>query len=353
MDGAYSAYEDAHEGVVIDPSMTGACVDCHEGKVASASNSLHTNLWGYKEAIEKRCDCEYDIESSEGFGMRCAGCHTGCGECHISRPNSVGGGLIAGHVIKKTPHMAYQCEACHGSRIANDYEGHTEGNQMDIHRFRGKNCFFCHSGQELHGDGMSQNASGHYEHRYEVETMPRCEDCHSDTQDANSYHEAHWGGTTGVDLQCQVCHSQPYKNCTTCHPNPAGSDSGFTIHPSVVQLKIGQNTLPDLRSEYDYVIVRHVPVDPDSTYNDPMWGGSGLDLDNFNDVPTWKYASPHNVIRNTTQCEDAGGGCGSSCHDNADTYKGYYLREVDLLDALEQALPDYDANLPVVIEEFH
>lgn len=342
-----------------DPSMTGACNEvCHDAPnhvdiYNSAQNSLHTNLWGYKALIEARCGCEYDTETSEGFQLRCAGCHTGCGECHISRPNSVEGGFIDGHLFKQTPHMADQCEACHGSRIGNDYEGKTEGNEMDIHRFRGKNCIFCHSGQEMHGDGQSQNASGHYEHRYEVESGPRCEECHGYAQDENSYHEAHWEGWTDVNLQCQVCHSQPYKNCTTCHPNPEGSDEGFTIHPSVLQLKIGRNTIPDLRPEYDYVILRHVPVSPDSTYSDPMWGPGGVVLSQFDDLPTWKYSSPHNVIKETAQCEDAGGGCGSSCHDQAEVYKGYYLRDADLRDLGGEPLPDYDANASVVIEEFH
>jgi len=332
--------------------MSGACEDCHGEIVASAQNSLHTNLWGYKAAIEKRCSCEYDTGESDGFGLRCAGCHTGCGECHISRPNSVGGGFVDGHVIKRVPHMSDQCEACHGSRIGNDYEGMTEGNEMDIHRFRGKNCSFCHTGQELHGDGLSTNDSGHYEHRYEVQSAPTCESCHADVQEANSYHDAHWQGYTDVNLQCQVCHSQPYKNCTTCHPNPADEHEGFTIHPSVIQLKIGKNTIPDLR-DYDYTIVRHIPVHPDSTYNDDMWGPGGLDLPNYDDEPTWRYSSPHNVIRWTEQCVNSGGGCGSSCHDNTDVYKGYYLREIDLYDDLGQALPDFDANIRVVIEEFH
>ncbi len=324
-----------------DPSVTGACDDCH-GEIAEANaNSLHTNLWGEKHMIERRGQCDF-APYEDSYNVNCGSCHTTCGQCHVSRPNSVGGGLIrnGGHKFRKSPHMSEQCTACHGSRIAFDYNGEGEGNAPDVHRTTGHLCEDCHTGDEMHGDGQSHNLSGHYEHRYEVVSMPRCEDCHAESDPPNEFHEAHSVGDVDVRLQCQVCHSQPYKNCTGCHVE----DTGFSIEPSSLSLKIGHNTLPD-RSEYDYVVVRHIPIDQDTYAN---WG---LALPGYDDYPTWAYSSPHNIqlwtAQTTTENE-----CESACHDEpgADP-KGFYLREVDLLDELGNPLPDREANLRVVITD--
>ncbi len=341
---------------MVDASLAGACNGCHHDDIVDAvGNSLHTNLWGYIDAANKRCTYETGIEDTEGFGLRCAGCHTGCGECHISRPNSVGGGFVDGHDFRKRPHMTDQCTACHGSRIGIDYLGQhdVDGDEVfdypaDVH-WSGNfmTCEECHSGNEMHNmtPGNGEDL-GIFPHRYAMTEMPRCEDCHGDVVEANNFHEAHWEGWTGVDLQCQVCHSQPYKNCSNCHPNPAGSEHGFDIDPSVVMFKIGKNPL-DERSEYDYCVVRHVPVNETETYEDPMW--DGIILNDFDAVPTWKYNSPHNIRLWTAQTTvEAGQGCGASCHDKEDVYKGFYLRDIDI-----EGLSDETANESVIINEFH
>jgi len=323
-------------------------------------NSLHTNLNGYKTAIDERCGCDYDTAASEGFGLRCAGCHTGCGECHISRPNSVGGGFIAGHEFRARPHMTNQCTACHGSRVGTDYQGQIDedgdGNfdyPADVHWAEHyMTCEECHPGTEMHNQSPSGSDLGVFEHRYAMSAMPRCEDCHN-VAGSNNYHDAHVEGhADNANLQCQVCHSQPYKNCTTCHPNPAGSEEGFDLEASVVQFKIGKNTQPDYR-DYDYTVVRHVPVHPTDTFSDDMWGVLTSGLDDFDSRPTWRYSSPHNIRLWTEQTRVEGArSCGDNCHDEADTFNGFYLREIDLYDD-GTPLPDYDANLPVVIDEFH
>jgi len=340
-------------------SLEGACNGCHDDIVPSVMNGLHTNLNGYKTAIDARCGCDYDIATSEGFQLRCAGCHTGCGECHISRPNSVGGGFIAGHEFRARPHMTNQCTACHGSRVGVDYQGQIDEDGDDVMDYPPDlhwgqlfyTCERCHKANEMHNQDVAGNDLGQADHRYAMAAMPRCEDCHGDEVDANEYHDAHWGLVDSeVHLQCQVCHSQPYKNCNTCHPNPAGDEEGYSIEPSYVMFKIGKNTQPDVR-EYDYTVVRHVPVHPTDTFNEAMWGG--LELSGFDDIPTWKYASPHNIKLWTPQTTvEQGQDCGAACHDTQGTYNGYYLRETDLYDD-GTPLPDYDANLPVVIEEFH
>ena len=357
--GQYGEYEEVHERVVVDPSAIGKCDGCHADIAAATANSLHTNLWGEKAMIEKRGMCTFEETPGvvAGFGRNCNGCHTTCGQCHVSRPNSVAGGLAKAHQILKTPDQTQHCTACHGSRIGHDFKGEAVGVNPDIHYIRGHRCEFCHGAEEIHGDGLSTNDSGHYEHRYEVETMPRCENCHvKEDIDADNvgnddwegvYHDAHWEGFTGVNLQCQVCHSQPYKNCTNCHTGPPGGDHAYEIEPSVIALKIGQNTLPDQRGEYDYVIVRHTPIHQD-TYAE--WG---LTLPAYDSEPTWKYASPHNIRSWTDQTEvEEGMTCGSSCHDRpGEDPKGYYLRPVDLLDEHGVELPDAAANQSVIITE--
>lgn len=173
--------------------------------------------------------------------------------------------------------------------------------------------------------------------------MPRCEDCHTIAPGTgNSYHNVHVGDAVGANLQCQVCHSQPYKNCTNCH-NLAGD---YDIEPSRIQFKIGRNTNP-YRSEYDYTVVRHTPIDP-NTYAD--WG---LSLPGYTDKPTWQYASPHNILRWTPQTTVTGGApCYDSCHNSPDGPNGYLLRETDLYaDGGITKLIDYDCNTSVVIPE--
>lgn len=355
-DGDFGDHAAAHGHVTAQPSRAGACDACHAEIAAANANSLHSNLWGYKAVIERRGQCEFDTAPAvqEGFGRNCADCHTTCGQCHVSRPVSVGGGFVDAHKFRRTPNMVENCTACHGSRISYDYTGEDVAVLPDIHYARGHRCELCHWAEEMHGDGQSTNPSGHYEHRYEVATMPRCENCHvkeimdaghaDDPEWNGDYHAAHWNGWTGVELQCQVCHSQPYKNCTFCHVQ---DPSGYTIDPSVVAFKIGRNTQPETRGEYDYTVVRHVPIHPD-TYE--TWP---LALPGYTELPTWKYASPHNVRRWTAQTTVEGGqSCGYACHDRAgQDPRGYYLREVDLQDELGVDLIDAAANAHVVIRE--
>ncbi len=368
-DNTFETMEEAHAGMVSDPSMAPgegqtigcykchesdfgetACDNCHQSIAASSANSLHSNLWGEKAAIELRGRCTFEGSGYEDmFSNKCGGCHTTCGQCHISRPKSVGGGfpklggiLYSGHRFARTPDLIENCTACHGSRVGTDYLGLLDGNVRDVHRDHGKKCEFCHEAAEMHGDGLHEG--DHYTHRYQVASMPRCENCHSSLSD-NQFHEAHVG-VTGRNLQCQVCHSQPYKNCTNCH-NLVADDKNdkFDINPSVVQFKIAKNPSP-YRTEYDYCVVRHVPVDPD-TYAD--WG---LNLPGYLDEPTWKYASPHNVILLTPQTAEVDGkGCGTTCHQSEEGPDGFFLRESDLYDLGGTRLPDYDANIGLVIPD--
>ncbi len=367
-DNTFSDMTEAHVGVISDPSDATlgqpgclqchdeefgqtACDHCHQTIAESNANSLHTNLWGEKRAIELRGQCTFEgAPWTDMYENKCGGCHTSCGQCHISRPTSVGGGfprfngiIYSAHRFNRTPDMTENCTACHGSRVGTDFQGQLEGNLPDVHLDdHGMRCIACHEGTEMHGDG--QHSGDHYEHRYEVASMPRCEDCHG-ALEANEWHNAHVG-VSGRNLQCQVCHSQPYKNCTNCHNLVADEEPNkYDITPSVVQFKIAHNP-SDHRSEYDFVTVRHVPVDP-GTYDD--WG---LNLPGYLDVPTWKYTSAHNILRNTPQTTvEEGQACGTACHGTPDSPQGWFLRESDLYDGNGQPLPDYNANIDIVITD--
>ena len=118
------------------------------------------------------------------------------------------------------------------------------------------------------------------------------------------------------------------------------------MDPERIQLKIAHNPGP-FRTEYDFSLVRHVPVHPD-TYAD--WG---LSLPGYADEPTWVYTSPHNIQRWTPQTTvGPGGKCFDSCHHTPDGPDGYFLRESDLYQSDGATrLPDYDANIGIVIRK--
>jgi len=324
---------EAHVDVIHHPSAEDEefCAGCHAGTVAMYNTSLHRTQEGYYTMFEERAG--YDLRDSEHlqmeFDKECGKCHATCGQCHVSRPNSVAGGFLDGHNFKKTPSMTNNCTACHGSRIGAEYLGQNEGFKADVHYQPGaKRCEFCHSAQEMHG------AAGMLEHRYDENnsTAPKCENCHEDVESANNYHKQHWEKAESDDsrshLECQVCHSQDYKNCNACH---AGGD-GIT-GSSWMQFKIGKNPLKSDNKPYDYVALRHIPIIQD-TYAE--WGVA--DLTEFDNLPTWKYATPHNIQRWTARTDTTGGvtRCSEKCHDR-NSALGIYLRDSDLEDYEKQA----------------
>ncbi len=287
----------AHVNMVADPSED-TCNICHEDIATTDATGLHSTVSGMQSAlIERGGDLTAGSALAAAFDNHCNGCHTTCGQCHVSRPTTLGGGLIAGHTFKAIPSMMENCGGCHGARIAAEYFGQNEGIPGDVHWTKhGMTCYDCHSEEELHGQG--QTAEG----RYHQMDGPSCTDCHTDIADANTQHSLHIG-----KVACQVCHSVDYKNCYSCHVDrDATGTPYFTTDPSVMTFKIGRNPNPTDDIPWDYVVVRHVPVTSDtfSSY------GSDL-LPDFDNVPTWKYATPHNIQLDTPQNASC-----SSCHGN-------------------------------------
>jgi hypothetical protein len=306
----------AHQGLVADPSE-GNCDTCHKDIAHMNEMSLHTTVSGMKAALEARGgNLEEGSPLHMAFENHCQQCHTSCGQCHVSRPDELGGGLVSEHKFRETPSMQYNCVACHGARVGDEYMGKNTGIPADVHWSQGgMTCNDCHS-QELHSSGQTEGT------RYQNPNLVKCEDCHKDvwTNTAgNPQHEQHLG-----DLSCQVCHSVAYKNCYNCHI--AVDEEGIpcrTSDPSEMHFEIGYNPLRSSTRSYKYVVLRHIPDCPDTC----DYYGENL-LPDYNALPTWKYATPHNIQLKTPQNESC-----DACHGNRDLF----LTEEDVSPAEREA----------------
>ncbi len=335
--------ENAHQGLITDPSSGDyqICGNCHNVENNAFETSLHASLDGYWTAIDARSTPENHLQLETMFGNHCASCHTTCGDCHISQPNSVGGGFIEGHVVKKTPSMTRNCTACHGSRVGAEYLGQHEGIPGDVHFRSGRmNCVSCHAGMDMHNSNDACTAC-HTEpddpalttsvSRRTGVQVPSCESCHEQigtSEDANPQHMMHKD-----KLSCQVCHSVSYSSCDGCHVAISDKTGNpfFETQGTYLGFFIGKNPDPNYHRPYEYVPVRHIPVDPESY----AFYGENL-LPNFDTRPTWVYTTPHNIQRITPQNESC-----ANCHGNPDIF--LTLDKVNL--------EEVNANLNVIIEE--
>jgi thiosulfate/3-mercaptopyruvate sulfurtransferase len=318
----------AHEGIIRDPSEppSSVCGDCHVDAQAAYENSLHLTLAGYDTVLHARSTPDDHPTLEEMEANHCNNCHASCGQCHISQPTSVGGGLLEGHEFVSRPPMSRTCTACHGSRVKDEYTGANEGYPADIHfTLGGMNCVDCHTGDEMHGVGMEGIAD-----RYDGARVPTCESCHADVLTADAGIQQHT--IHGQDVACQVCHSVSYKNCSNCHVQQ--TEDGvpyYEIDPSWMEFRIGLNTERTLDRPWQYVLVRHVPISPTSF----EFYGEDL-LSNFDARATWVEATPHNIQRLTpqaTRCEN--------CHGNPDIFL-----------TVDAVLPEeLEANRSVIVSE--
>lgn len=285
-----AAMDPAHQGMIGDPTFpdpTDTCGECHEEITEDAKNSLHYTLVTYRPMILKRASKDPKIVAKIDQGMKdhCYNCHSSCGQCHVSRPESVDGGLISGHQFSAKPSMTEQCTACHGSRIGNEYLGKT--GRGDVHFTKKQmDCTACHD------SGLHSDANGNLHNRYDAANLPRCVTCHP-LDEINNDIEQH--AVHGDKIQCQVCHSQKYANCSICHIGKDRKGLTYFINPGTkMTLKIGLNPLQSKDRPEKWVLLRRAPANPglfDFYVEDA--------LTQFNAQPTWKYTTPHNIQRKT------------------------------------------------------
>ncbi|MFC2087543.1 hypothetical protein ACFLSA_05245 [Bacteroidota bacterium] len=318
----------AHSGdFIAHPSeyseQTCASSSCHQDIVDNHVTSLH-NGTGQKRKVAIRSGLsgpddfeQLPAHQIEGYNKNCATCHANCGSCHVVRPKIAGGGLKDGHNFIKTPDMTSVCVTCHTSRGGHAYLGVASGTKPDVHLTKMEfKCTSCHTADELHGDGKK------VEQRYAYEKLPKCENCHTGIETKNAYHTLHY-----ADFNCQVCHSQVYNNCGSCHIHGAGARIS-----SYMDFKIALNPIPEVKSDFDFALVRRTLAAPDN------WKEYGVDsYSNFNNLPTYNYTTPHNILRWTERTEVASGeNCYINCHISNESgtlvNKELYLFEEDLLD---------------------
>ena len=332
----------AHSGDFIShPSMffEEKCGTCHQNIVNNFKTSIHQGT-GQKRKVTIRSGlsgpADFDqlpVHQIEGYNKNCATCHASCGECHIVRPLIGGGGLANGHEFRKTPDMISVCVTCHVSRGGHAYLGVASGTQPDVHlTSAGYRCVDCHDGDELHGDGNP------VEQRYAYDKLPKCQNCHTNLNGSNFYHSTHY-----ESFNCQVCHSQVYNNCGSCHIHGDGARV-----PSYLGFKIAENPIPDIKTGFNFTLVRRTLAAPDN------WEVYGVpEYANFNAFPTYNYTSPHNLLRWTDRTDVADGkSCSSNCHirneGGALINRELFLFQDDLLDWEQNATSGItvDGKLP-------
>lgn len=281
----YLSKDSAHVGIIRDPSAAnggGVCASCHSSIANSHQQSVHYTQAGYHSQFAKRGGDTSNVQYRAMFERRCAGCHTTCGECHISMPRSVKSGFVSGHTFNRTPNQDLNCIACHGARVGADFKGEVPGGSADVHYRRGMTCVNCHDQYEMHSSKSNLSTP----HRYNVSPRASCNECHNLAGSTNPQH-----GIQHAQVQCNVCHSVKIKSCYSCH----ALENGYTVDTTSFDFKIGRNPRDD-RTEYDYVVVRHIPVAP-NTYMEP-WQ---LSLPNYVNDATWMMATPHNIQKYTPQ----------------------------------------------------
>lgn len=290
-------------GFISHPSMFAdeKCGGCHQQIVDNFATSIH-NGTGQKRKVTIRSGLrgpqDFDLlpaHQIEGYNKNCATCHGTCGNCHVVRPAAGGGGLASGHKFTRIPDMVNVCVTCHVSRGGHAYLGVASGTVPDVHLTKmNYKCVDCHKGTELHGDGIM------VEQRYAYSKLPECNDCHTGIATKNTYHSVHYS-----TFNCQVCHSQSYNNCGSCHIHGEGARV-----PSYLGFKIASNPIPTIKTGFKFTLVRRTLAAPDN------WKEYGVaQTSNFNAFPTYNYTSPHNILRWTDRTKVAtGGACYSNCH---------------------------------------
>ena len=292
--------------MVRDPDSIETCASCHSEITTTDAISLHSTLDGYLTVMNQRAGteelCRPGLELA--FENHCADCHTSCGQCHVSRPTSAGGGLLDGHSFKNPPPMNLTCTGCHGSRVNDEYKGKNEAPEggmvpADVHfNPGGMACFECHGDAEMHGDVPAQEPP-----------LRRCR-----RRNARTAISTWKVGPTVIrstpctrrtwPARCAIRWTTRTATAAMCRRRRRARPTSRSIR------RRWRSTLartPSSRvASWDYVLLRHVPIDRDSF----SFYGENL-LPEYDSLPTFAYATPHNIQRNTPQNASC-----DACHGN-------------------------------------
>ena len=298
-DGNAATKTEAHKGMVKRPSDNPeTCGTCHEGIAATYTLSLHYTNAGMKNGVSPRFSEKEKMVFDEAvFEQSCRSCHASCGDCHVQSPivSGVNSGFIAGHdFVRKDESKT--CALCHGGRVYPEFTGEY-GGRPDIHYRNGMTCLDCHSADQMHGDGVAYNG------RRDVENKPSCIACHEQTMNespaAEEPHAIH-----SESVSCTACHTATgYRQCSSCHVG-----EGATSNPAIV---LGDNP----RIPGQLTTLRLIPT-VRTTFEK-----AGIHQENFDVLPNYWDAVPHNIQKRTDRTRDCG-----TCHGE---YL-YFLEEANL-----------------------
>jgi len=286
----------AHAGLVGRPSddPVRACGQCHESTAKTYTLSLHYTAAGMRHGVAAR----FDASGMKGFDAKvfeqsCRSCHASCGDCHVKSPvvSGVNAGLIDGHrFVKKAEDKT--CALCHGGRVWPEFTG-DYGGVPDVHYRKGMTCSSCHSGSQMHGDGVA------YSSRRDVAAKPSCASCH-DLSKLGKASTIETHATHAESVSCSACHTAAaYRQCASCHLG-----EGATSNPAIV---LGRSP----REPGRLTTLRLVPTVRET------FTPAGLSMANFDALPNLWDAVPHNVAKRTDRTRDCG-----TCHEEG----LYYLK---------------------------
>jgi hypothetical protein len=284
--------------------------------------------------------------------------------------------------------------------------------QPDVHRADGMTCDACHAGAEMHGSGVTAGVD-----RYGVTGRTQCLDCHQPSSAGNPFHSTAHVQAMSCHVchaqpykSCFSCHTQetaagaawfasnvtdPTRDARRVPPAWSSATtyaSGAYVTYGAVEYRSLQagntNHLPDevasawwtaeaaplpagdalmtfragrnpkygiLAGAPAYAVLRHAPVDADTfTYTEEGTPAPGL-IPSLTALPTWKYATPHNIARTSpiTQDPDGGGPLNACSNCHGTNYGAFWL--TDALDDAHGWVPaastfEVDANAGVRLD---
>lgn len=346
-----------HAAVEVDPSADGGqvCASCHgQDMIDNFKASLHFTANGIAKGLCERLeqtpgaqqifeDTFYEPE----MYMGCNTCHATCGQCHVSNPNIVGGGLVNSHSFG-APVAELSCNPCH-------YENSEYHLEVDVHATKhGMTCLDCHKDTvefhgrpvaeldevKLHFQGPDSKATGRIEADMKSGIVQvKCVDCHeSKAKDHPVQDVDHF-----AKLECVACHSMPYSNCFGCHDGekPEYIGAWGNGDPDTLNVKLGLSVEADPTSKL--TTLNHVGMSEGALGD----GAPVIDTKNPETKAMWKPFAAH-FITTKPLLSDAAKQSGKTCDNCHNGNLDIFLKVEDL--DLGGQDPVSDVNLVVPIE---